>query len=42
LVCTGLGDQAVKALKPGQADFVGAHLTEVVDWILARENVAPS
>ncbi len=42
LVCTGLGDKAVKALKPGQADFVGANLTEVVDWILAQENVAPS
>ena len=42
LVCTGWGEQAVKAMKPGQTDFVGADLTEVVDWILARENEALS
>jgi UDP-glucose 4-epimerase len=38
LVCTGWGEQAVKAMKPGQADYVGASLTEVVNWILVRES----
>jgi UDP-glucose 4-epimerase len=37
LVCTGWGEQAVKQLKNGQADFVGAKLSEVADWILSQE-----
>jgi len=40
LVCTGWGDQAVKQLKSGQADFVGAKLSEVANWILSQENEA--
>jgi len=38
MVRTGEGKGAEHLLRPGQADFVGDSLSEVVDWILAREN----
>jgi UDP-glucose 4-epimerase len=40
LVCTGWGEQAVKAMKPGQADFVAMTLTEAANWILTQETEA--
>ncbi|MGK5086830.1 UDP-glucose 4-epimerase GalE [Bdellovibrionota bacterium FG-2] len=38
LVRTGYGRETEAALKPGDTDFIGDSLPQVVEWILAREN----